>query len=126
MGHVPAEYLRGKAACMFSATVAERRTPRLKGLECKIASSIDEWRDAFALVHDSYLRAGLSEPRASGLRVTPYHLLPTTSTLIARYDGDVVGTLTLICDSERDFYASPRDILYRYSKPDSSVMASER
>ena len=94
---------------MHSATTIERRAPRLNGLECKIASTIDEWHDAFSLVHDSYLRAGLSEPRASGLRVTPYHLLPVTSTLIARYHGEVVGTLTLICDSEAGV---PMELVY--------------
>jgi hypothetical protein len=94
---------------MYSAMNTERRMPRLNGLECKIASSIDEWREAFSLVHDSYLRAGLSEPRPSGLRVTPYHLLPTTSTLIARYHDEVVGTLSLICDSEAGV---PMELVY--------------
>ena len=94
---------------MVSAATTVRHVPPLDGLECKIASSIDEWRDAFALVHDSYVRAGLSEPRISGLRVTPYHLLSTTSTLIASYNGELVGTLTLIGDSE---FGVPMELVY--------------
>ena len=33
------------------------------------------------------------------MRVTIYHALPTTTTLCAKYDGEVVGTLSLIRDS---------------------------
>ena len=38
-------------------------------------------------------------PDPSGLRVTIYHALPTTTTLCAKYDGQVVGTITLIRES---------------------------
>jgi GNAT superfamily N-acetyltransferase len=37
-------------------------------------------------------------PHPSGLRVTPYHALPTTTTLCAKLDGRVVGTLSIVRD----------------------------
>jgi hypothetical protein len=71
----------------------------LHGMECKVAGSFDEWQEAFSLIHRSYVQAGLSERNPCGLRVTPYHLVPTTSTLIARHEGRVIGTLSLIRDN---------------------------
>ena len=43
------------------------------------------------------------KPDPSGMRVTIYHALPTTTTLCAKYDGEVVGTLSLIRDSAFGF-----------------------
>ena len=39
------------------------------------------------------------KPAPSGLRATIYHALPTTTTLCAKFDGQVVGTLSLIRES---------------------------
>jgi GNAT superfamily N-acetyltransferase len=44
-------------------------------------------------------RAGFMKPAPSGLRATIYHALPTTTTLCAKFDGKVVGTLSLIRES---------------------------
>ncbi|HVJ66943.1 MAG TPA: hypothetical protein VM510_03105 [Caulifigura sp.] len=71
----------------------------LKGLECKIASSLAEWHAAFALVYQSYHDAGLADYVPSGVRVTPFQVLPSTSTLIARHEGIVLGSLSLVLDS---------------------------
>lgn len=40
------------------------------------------------------------DPHESGLRVTKYHSLPATSTIIACWDGEVVGTMSLIRRSD--------------------------
>jgi len=82
-----------------SAAISARHRHRLRGLGCKIAATHDEWHDAFALVYESYVRSGLTQPNLIGLRVIPHHLLPTTSTLIARLGDDVIGTMTLVRDS---------------------------
>jgi GNAT superfamily N-acetyltransferase len=42
-------------------------------------------------------------PDPSGMRVTIYHALPTTTTLCAKYDGKVVGTVSLIRESALGF-----------------------
>lgn len=65
-------------------------------LELKIASTQEELEACFALLHDAYVASGFMRPHPSGLRVTPYHALPTTTTLCAKVDGQVVGTLSIV------------------------------
>lgn len=87
----------------------ERHRHRLSGLGCKIAGTFDEWCDAFSLIHDCYVRSGLSEPRVGRMRVIPHHLLQTSSVLIAQFDRSIIGTLTLIRDSGAGL---PMEIVY--------------
>ena len=70
-----------------------RPDPRL---ELKIADTQDELEACFRILHDSYVAAGFMRPHPSGMRVTAYHALPTTTTLCAKWDGRVVGTITMI------------------------------
>ena len=65
-------------------------------LELKIADTQDELEACFRILHDAYVAAGFMKPDPSGLRVTIYHALPTTTTLCAKWDGQVVGTLSMI------------------------------
>jgi GNAT superfamily N-acetyltransferase len=65
-------------------------------LELKIADTQTELEACFALLHDAYVASGFMRPHPSGLRVTPYHALPTTTTLCAKVDGQVVGTLSIV------------------------------
>ncbi len=65
----------------------------------KIAETQTELEQAFSLLHDSYVAAGFMDPSKSGLRVTPHHLLPTTTTLVALSKGRVVATVALVRDS---------------------------
>ena len=68
-------------------------------LVLKIAETEEELEQCFKLLHDAYVGAGFMKPAESGLRATIYHSLPTTTTLCAKYDGQVVGTLSLIRES---------------------------
>jgi GNAT superfamily N-acetyltransferase len=61
-----------------------------------IARTRDDLEACFSLLHDAYVSSGFMRPHPSGLRVTPYHALPTTTTLYARYDEQIVGTLSII------------------------------
>ena len=65
-------------------------------LTLKIAETSEELRACFALLHDAYVGEGFMKPSPNGLRVTPYHALPTTTTLCAKWDGEVVGTISLV------------------------------
>ncbi len=69
-------------------------------LEFRIASSLDERWAALELVYDSYLRAGLITANQHRVRVTPYHLLPTTEIFVAVRDGYVTHTMSLVADGE--------------------------
>lgn len=64
----------------------------------KLAETKEELEAAFRLLHDAYVDEGYMDPHPSGMRVTPYHALPTTTTLIAVLDGKVVGTVSVIAD----------------------------
>lgn len=65
-------------------------------LELKVAETPQELEDCFRILHDAYVSSGFMKPAPSGLRVTIYHALPTTTTLCAKYDGRVVGTMSMI------------------------------
>lgn len=65
-----------------------------------IAQTREELDAAFRILHDAYVGMGYMDPDPSGMRVTAYHALPTTHTLIARWDGQVVATVSVIQDGE--------------------------
>lgn len=68
-------------------------------LVLKIAETKEELESCFKLLHDAYVDSGFMKPDPSGMRVTIYHALPTTTTLCAKFDGKVVGTISLIRES---------------------------
>jgi GNAT superfamily N-acetyltransferase len=82
-------------------------------LVLKIAETKEELEACFRLLHDAYVDSGFMKPDPSGLRVTIYHALPTTTTLCAKFDGEVVGTLSLIRESVFGF---PLQAIFDLSK----------
>lgn len=72
-------------------------------LTLKIADTREELEACFRLLHDAYVGVGFMKPHPSGMRATLYHALPTTTTLCARYDNEVVGTISLIRQSPIGF-----------------------
>ncbi len=72
-------------------------------LVLKIANSKEELEACFKLLHEAYVESGFMQPHPSGIRATLYHALPTTTTLCAKYDDQVVGTLSLIRQSVLGF-----------------------
>jgi hypothetical protein len=72
-------------------------------LVLKIADTQEELEACFKLLHDAYVGSGFMQPDPSGLRVTVYHALPTTTMLCAKFDGEVVGTISLIRQSSFGF-----------------------
>ena len=104
-----------KAARRAAALLPRRRRYRLlrslihcdlapdPRLVLKVATERDELEACYRLLHDAYVGAGLMRPDPSGLRLTVYHALPTTTTLCALIDGKVVGTVSLIGESAFGF-----------------------
>lgn len=68
-------------------------------IEIKIAETKEELEQAFAILHDAYLETDLIQREESGIRVTKYHSLPSTVTIIVKKNGEVAGTVSLIMDS---------------------------
>jgi hypothetical protein len=78
----------------------------------KIAGDIDEFKQAFSLVHDTYLRMGyLSTPKPHGMLFGIHTLLPQTVIFVAKSYLTVISTLTEIFDTE--LFGLPMDELYQ-------------
>ncbi len=72
---------------------------KAEGFVFKIAETREELDAAYRLVHDVYVMEGYSDRQASGTRINLRYALPTTTTFIGAYHGQVVITMTLIGDS---------------------------
>lgn len=72
----------------------------LCGMTYKVANRRLEREAAFRLTHEAYTRSGLMKPNRYGMRVTPFHLLPTTTVFNALHMGGVIHTMSLVCNSE--------------------------
>jgi len=65
-----------------------------------ITADPEEIWSALRLVYQTYRRSGLITANSHGIRVTPFHLMPTSDVLVARGNHEVASTLTLVCDGE--------------------------
>ena len=67
-----------------------------ESIRYKIASTREERESAFRLIYRSYFDAGLTDPNASQMRVSPYHMLPTTQMFVAMIDDEVIFSVSLV------------------------------
>ncbi len=95
LGRLPA---KPRLALMRKSAKIQHEWPS-RSLEIKIADTEDELSNASRLLHDSYVKSGLMNPEPSGMRVLSQHLLPQTTTIVAKWEGQVIGTLSLIRDN---------------------------
>lgn len=65
----------------------------------KLATTAQELEEAYALLHDCYVKEGYMKANPSGLRCTIFHALPQAAMLIGTCKGRVITTVTLIKDS---------------------------
>ncbi len=79
----------------------------------QIARTQSELSEAYRILHDSYVELGYSQPQISGMRIVKYFALPSTTTLIALFDGKVVGTISIV---RRGSFGLPMDSLYDLSE----------
>jgi predicted unusual protein kinase regulating ubiquinone biosynthesis (AarF/ABC1/UbiB family) len=70
--------------------------PRFEVVVCK---NRKEYETAFQLLHDSYVGQGLMNPVPEGIRCSLHSFLPETTTILAKFNGMIVGTLSLNLDS---------------------------
>ena len=97
---------------MSAITITTKRAPQVaitSDIRYCIASTRAERSAAFRLVYHADLRTGLGEANDREMRVTPYHLLPTTDVFLATRDGQVIFTLTLIVDGKLGL---PMEVVY--------------
>jgi hypothetical protein len=78
----------------------------------KIAETLDEYLQAFRLVHDEYLAQGyIKAPNASRMQYGVHDLLPRTCLFIFKSYLDVISTLTFIPD--HGLFGLPMDALFK-------------
>lgn len=90
---------------------ADAETGSVAPVHYRLANTRHELEQAFALVRDNYISAGLHDADTPGVRLTKYHLLPGAKVFIATrkiqdeeltsgntFDEQVIGTLTVIAD----------------------------
>jgi hypothetical protein len=67
-----------------------------ESLEIKVATTQEELQAAYEILYESYLEYGYQEPNPERMRIIKYFALPTTTTVVAKVSGRVVGTVTFI------------------------------
>jgi len=65
-------------------------------LKLKLAETQEELEAAFRVLNDCYIEQGFGQTQPSGIRVTLHHALPSTCTLIALWNSEVVGTVSIV------------------------------
>lgn len=63
-----------------------------------LARSWAQRKGAYQLVYESYLESGLGTTNRHEMRVTPYHLRPSTQIFVGTEDREVMSTVTLVQD----------------------------
>jgi hypothetical protein len=96
----------GQISDALNETIIEHRLCRsftvpgiARSIEVKIASEHKEWEQAFELLAETYKARGYEAADSNGLRFTPFHALPDTVTFVAKYQGNVIATLSLVLDN---------------------------
>ena len=77
----------------------------------KIASEREELEGAFRLLATNYRACGYESQSTGLFRFTPYHVLPSTVTLVAKHEDRVVATLSVVPDTE--LCGLPMESVYR-------------
>jgi len=109
----------------LSGGVERRRTIRIRrsalldaNLEAldrpsiKIAETLDEYMQAFTVLHDVYLASGyLSAPSPLGISFGLHHLLPKSCVFVFKSYLTVLSTMSYIPDTQR--FGLPMDDLYK-------------
>ena len=103
----PAERIRLQSSRSAAASTIRLRSESSEVL--KVTETRGERESAFRLVHDVYCESGLIAPDPMGLRVMRHHLSDDTEVLIAKRNGQVSFTLTLVRDAE---FGLPLDSLF--------------
>jgi hypothetical protein len=68
-------------------------------LQFRIAQTPEEYKAAGKIIYDCYREKDYTGENEAGLRLIPQHFLPTTVVLVALWENEIIGTMTLIRDN---------------------------
>lgn len=74
--------------------------PRLRGVRFAVVTSRRDALAAASLVHDAYVGRGVLAPHPTGVHVSPLSASPCNWAFIATLDGEPIGTISMVVDSE--------------------------
>lgn len=69
-------------------------------LRFEVASNLQDLKAALSLLQDNFEKEGYAEKTATGVRLTPYHLLPETVVIVAKEHGRVIATISVVPRTE--------------------------
>ncbi len=92
---VRASILPGVDLTPRSITVAIPGRP----IEVGMARNSSDYEQAFALLAINYQTRGYDSPDAPLCRFTPFHILPSTTTFVAKDGARIVATFSLVADT---------------------------
>ncbi len=85
---------------IFRRLVSTKKVYDFKDTTIKLAETYEEYKKAFELLHDSYVKKGLMENHKSGMRCNIHSFLPHNAVVIAiNKGGEVIGTVSIIKDN---------------------------
>ncbi|MCB0419522.1 MAG: hypothetical protein KDD61_00905 [Bdellovibrionales bacterium] len=74
--------------------------PLDKEITISVAESSEDFKAAFALIYSEYLRLGYIKKDDIRMYYKLHHLLPESTLIVAKKQGQVIGTISLIRDNE--------------------------
>lgn len=85
---------------LFRRLVSTKKVYDFKDITIKLAETYEEYKKAFELLHDCYVKKGLMEKDPTGMRCNIHSFLPHNAIVIAiNRLGEVVGTVSIIKDN---------------------------
>lgn len=109
---------------MKNKSIERRRTIRLKrsallkyGLEAidrpaiKIAETVEEYQEAFAVLYDAYLECGYIQENDLRQYASQFHFIPASQVFVFKSYLKVIATMTKVEDTET--FGLPMDCLYK-------------
>lgn len=85
-------------------------------LSLKLADTPEEIEASFKIVHEAYVELGYIDPNSHQFRFSKYQALPTTVILVAKWKDEVVGTMSILPDSQMGLPADSTWDLSGYRK----------
>lgn len=84
-----------------------------KQLIIKVADTEEEYKEAFRILHDAYVDVNFMAKNEERMRLSYYHALPHAHLLVAYWQGEIIGTVSIVIDSE---FGLPSDLDFNLDK----------
>lgn len=109
---VPGGIERRRTIRIQRSALLDAKLDQLDRPSLKIAETLDEYAQAFSVLHDEYLASGyIRQSNQAGLHFGLHHLLPKTCVFVFKTYLTVLSTMSYIPDTSR--FGLPMDEVYK-------------